>query len=71
VSSELHQQVGKHDAEIDALKGDMAEVKSDVKQILAFVNQAQGSWKTLLAIGGFAAAVGGLVSWAVHTFLGK
>lgn len=71
MSADLHQQVGKHEGEIDALKDDMAEVKADVKQILAFVNQAQGSWKTLVAIGGFSAAVGGFVGWALHFFVGK
>lgn len=68
MSDELHQQVGRHDAQIVSLQTDMTEVKSDVKQILAFMNQAQGSWKTLVAIGGLAAAVGGVVGWIISYF---
>lgn len=71
MSDELHHQLGRHEAEIDVLKADMAEVKADVKKILAFMNQAQGSWKTLVAIGGLAAAVGGVVGWLVHFFVGR
>jgi len=71
VSDDLQRELGRHDAEIVALQKDMTEVKGDVKQILAFVAQAQGSWKTLMAVSGFAAAVGGAVSWTVHTFFGK
>lgn len=72
MSGDLHQQIGRHDAQIVALQTDMSEVKADVKKILAFMNQAQGSWKTLVAIGGFAAAVGGVVGWVVsHFFVGR
>lgn len=71
MSDELHHQLGRHDAEIAGLKADLAEVKADVKKMLAFMNQAQGSWKTLVAIGGLAAAVGGVVGWLVHFFVGR
>lgn len=72
MSDDLHQQIGRHDAQIVALQTDMSEVKADVKKILAFMNQAQGSWKTLVAIGGLAAAVGGAVGWVVsHFFVGR
>lgn len=68
MSDDLHQQIGRHDAQIVSLQADMTEMKSDVKKILAFMNQAQGSWKTLVAIGGLAAAVGGAVGWVVSYF---
>lgn len=72
MSDDLHHQLGRHDAQIIALQNDMTELKSDVKKILAFMNQAQGSWKTLVAIGGLAAAVGGAVGWVVsHFFVGR
>lgn len=72
MSDDLHQQIGRHDAQIVSLQADMTEMKSDVKKILAFMNQAQGSWKTLVAIGGLAAAVGGAVGWVVsHFFVGR
>lgn len=72
MSDDLHQQIGRHDAQIVSLQTDMTEVKADVKKILAFMNQAQGSWKTLVAIGGLAAAVGGAVGWVVsHFFVGR
>lgn len=50
--------LGRLDAEVKALQADMTEVKRDVKSILATLSQAQGSWKTLLAIGGLAGAIG-------------
>lgn len=72
MSDDLHQQIGRHDAQIESLQTDMSEVKADVKTILKFMNQAQGSWKTLVAIGGLAAAVGGAVGWIVsHFFVGR
>lgn len=72
MSDDLHRQIGRHDAQIVTLQTDMSEVKADVKKILAFMNQAQGSWKTLVAIGGLAAAVGGAVGWVVsHFFVGR
>lgn len=72
MSDDLHQQIGRHDAQIESLQTDMSEVKADVKTILQFMNQAQGSWKTLVAIGGLAAAVGGAVGWVVsHFFVGR
>lgn len=72
MSDDMYRQLGRHDAQIAALQTDMSEVKADVKKILAFMNQAQGSWKTLVAIGGLAAAVGGVVGWVVsHFFVGR
>ena len=61
MTDELVRDVGRHDAEIGALKKDMAEVKSDVKSILALMNQGKGGYKTLVLVAGMAGACGALV----------
>lgn len=61
MSDQLQRDVGRHDAEIDALKGDMAEVKQDVKQILATLSEAKGGWKTLMLVAGAAGTAGAVV----------
>ena len=40
----------------------MTEMKGDVKAIRKTIDAAGGSWKMLLMVAGFAAAVGGFVS---------
>ena len=58
MAEELHQQVGRHGAEIEALQSDMPELKVDVKTTLATLNQAKGGWKTLMLVAGIAGAMG-------------
>ena len=48
--------------EVDSLKTDMAELKADVKCLLAKMNQAKGGWMTLIAVAGIAGSMGALVS---------
>lgn len=62
MTSELHERVGQHGAEIKALQSDMSEMKGDVKTILAMLNQAKGGWKTLLLVAGVAGAAGALAA---------
>ena len=61
MSEQLQRDVGRHDAEISALKSDMAEVRKDVKEILQTLSEAKGGWKTLLLVAGVAGSVGAFV----------
>jgi len=61
MSDQLQRDVGRHDAEIAALKDDMAEVKSDVKQVLSTLSEAKGGWKTLMLVAGAAGSVGAFI----------
>ena len=54
----IHHDLGRHDAQIEQLKADMKAVKSDVHDIKVMLAEAKGGWKTLMLVGGIAAAVG-------------
>lgn len=59
--------IGEHDAEISSLKDDMAEVKGDVKAILAALNQEKGVKRM---IGATMTLVGGAVAGWAATYFG-
>jgi len=65
---EMARDIGRHDAQIENLQADMSQVKNDVHEIKMILAQAQGSWKTVVAVGGFAAVVGGAVSKFLEWF---
>ena len=48
--------------EVASLKTDTAELKADVKCLLAKMNQAKGGWMTLIAVAGIAGSMGAFVS---------
>lgn len=70
MTEELHREIGRHGAEINALQKDMTEVKQDVKTILEFINQGRGGWKTIMLVAGAAGTVGALAAKIV-SFMGK
>lgn len=68
-SNELHRDLGKHDAQIEALERDMKYMRQEVQEMraefataLASINttlsEAKGGWKTLMWVGGAGATVG-------------
>jgi prefoldin subunit 5 len=62
MTDELHRDVGRHDAEIASLQREIAELRTDVRSILTTLAEARGGWKTLMAVGGLAGAVGALAT---------
>ena len=54
--------VGTLEVHVARLDIDRTEMKGDVKAIRKTLDAAGGSWKMLLMVAGFAAAVGSLVS---------
>lgn len=68
---ELGERMATVEAHQQGAAEDIAELKADVKAILATLNQAKGGWKAYVAIGAMAAIVGGMTSKLVPLLLAK
>jgi prefoldin subunit 5 len=71
--SEMARDLGRHDAQIEALQvqvdrlhGDMGNVLSELQKINRTLNEARGGWRTLIAVG----AVTSFMTTVVLTMLG-
>jgi hypothetical protein len=51
--------IGHLKADMDSVHEDVTELKTDVKDVLAKINQAKGGWKTIIIVAGVSAAIGG------------
>jgi hypothetical protein len=49
-------------SEMRDVKEDLHDIRKDVREMLVFMQQARGSWKTVMGIAGASAAVGALVA---------
>jgi phage shock protein A len=65
---ESHAQIARLEVQVERLEADVSELKADVKEVLAQLSEAKGSWKTLLAVAGFASSLGAVVAWIVGRF---
>jgi hypothetical protein len=55
-------------AELDAVKSQQAAINAKLDQVLDKLSEAKGGWKLLMALGGAAATLGGVITWfATHT----
>ncbi len=55
-------------ADVDQLKGDVKDLSGKMDEVLDKLSEAKGGWKLLMAMGGAAATLGGLITWfATHT----
>lgn len=61
----IHHDIGRHDAQIEALQEqfkqlhrDMQKMNETLVQINTTLSEARGGWKTLMLVGGVAATVG-------------
>lgn len=52
-------------ARTERLENDVQEIMKSQKEILEILNRAQGSWRTMVAIGGIALAVGTIIGGIV------
>lgn len=66
---ESHAQIARLEVQVERLEADVSELKADVKEVLAQLSEAKGSWKTLLAIAGFASSLGALAAWIIGKFV--
>lgn len=57
-------------AKVEHLEKEVAELRGDVKHLVAMIEQARGSWKTLMMVGGLSAVIGASVAkvmqWIIH-----
>lgn len=61
MTDDTQRTLGEHQGRLSRLESDIAEVKADVKRLLAQANQAKGGYKTLMLVGGVAGTAGALV----------
>lgn len=64
METEVHRDLGKHDAQIEALQaqverlhGDMASVLEQLTKINRVLSEARGGWKAMMMAAGFASAL--------------
>ena len=69
MSEEIHRDLGKHDAQIEALNlqvnrmyDDMQQMMGQLTTIQQTLSEAKGGWKTLMWVGGLSAVLGGIVA---------
>ncbi len=55
-------ELGELQAEVRNVKEDVAEMKSDLRDVRDILSQAKGGWKTLLLVAGIAGVMGAAVS---------
>jgi uncharacterized protein YlxW (UPF0749 family) len=62
-------QIARLEVEVRYLQTEVTGLRDDMKSVLSKLSTAEGSWKTLLAVAGFAGAVGsGLTKLAAVVF---
>lgn len=64
----LQEQVTHLTQGMDDLQESNAQLTAKLDQVLLALSEARGGWKTLMAVGGAAATVGGFITWAVGHF---
>jgi prefoldin subunit 5 len=72
----IHHDLGRHDAQIESLQQQVRQLHTDMQtmnatlgEINRTLSEARGGWKTLMLVGGIAAAVGATVA-KIATWLG-
>lgn len=68
-TNEMHRDLGRLEGKIEALESrleqqnfEILSMRKDIRMMLDFTTQASASWKTLMAMGGFSAAIGALIA---------
>ncbi len=71
----IHHDLGRHDAQIEGLQQQVKQLHRDMQamnetlvEINRTLSEAKGGWKTLMLVGGVAAAVGASIAKAVAFF---
>ncbi len=78
MTAEIQRDLGKHDAQIEALEKDIREIKEDQRRIfekLDAINQtlseAKGGWKLFMIVGGASAAFGAFLVKVMSFWWGR
>lgn len=68
MTQEIHRDLGKHDAQIEALTvqfnrmhNDMQKMLEELQSIQATLSEAKGGWKLMVMVGGAGAALGAII----------
>lgn len=56
---------GRLEAQVTRLKEDVEDMSQKLDTLMTYMAEARGSWKTVLALGGFAAAIGSVLTWVI------
>lgn len=74
--TDVSRDLGRHDAEIEALQREVArlaeavrDLSDEVTKVRNTLDAARGGWKVLMLMGGAAAAVGGFAREIAQAFL--
>ena len=59
------QEYGRLEQQVEQLTKDVEEMQADIKVIKSLLEQASGGWKTLMWVGGAAAAGAAALQWVV------
>lgn len=57
----LERDIGRHDEAIDTLKDEVTGLRKDIAEIKSILATAKGGWKTLVAVGSIAGAIGAVL----------
>lgn len=75
MSAEVQRDLGKHDAQIEALERDINEMRKDLRKVYDKLDEinttlatAKGGWKTMMWVAGGSAAIGGFVMKMLPAF---
>ncbi len=55
-------EIGSLEARMKAVEEDIKEIRDDVREMLMFMQQARGSWKTVMGIAGASATFGAIIA---------
>lgn len=63
------QEFGRLTAKVEHLEKEVAELRTDVRHMVAMLEQARGGWKLLMLVGGVAGAVGAAIGKAASWWM--
>jgi len=61
--TEVHRDLGRHDAEIENLKDEVHAMRGDLSEIKQILSEAKGGWKVMMAVSGFVATAASVMTW--------
>ena len=61
---DLNRDMGRHDAQIEALAAKMDRMELKIDQIETTLSEARGGWQIIMWVAGASGAVGAVMSWA-------
>lgn len=70
MTDETQRDIGRLEGKVESLEAQVAQMSQKLDTLNAYMAATKGSWKTLLALAGFASAAGSAITWIV-TAIGK